>query len=100
MVFYLDDLNLPYVETYGTQNSLSLLRTIMSHKCYYDRADLGFRKEVTDCIFVSSMNPTAGNFTVTERLQRLCVTLPPHAPSSALCRPLLPSTPRLPRPAS
>lgn len=83
MVFYLDDLNLPYVETYGTQNSLSFLRTVMSHKCYYDRADLGFRKEITDCIYVSSMNPTAGNFTVTERLQRLFTTFGSLMPSDS-----------------
>ena len=45
-MFYLDDLNLPYVETYGTQNALSLLRQVIDHKSYYDRTDLGARKEV------------------------------------------------------
>ena len=70
LVLYIDDLNLPYIETYGTQNSLSLLRQIIDHKSYYDRADLGFRKEVADLFFIGSMNPTAGSFTITERLQR------------------------------
>jgi len=70
MVLYIDDLNLPYIETYGTQNSLSLLRQIIDHRSYYDRADLGFRKEVADLQFMGSMNPTAGSFTITERLQR------------------------------
>jgi dynein heavy chain len=70
LILYVDDFNLPYIETYGTQNSLSLLRQIIDNKTYYDRADLGFRKEVADMIFMASMNPTAGSFTVSERLQR------------------------------
>jgi len=83
MLFYLDDLNLPYIETYGTQNSLSLLRQIMDHRSYFDRADLGFRKEVTDCFYLASMNPTAGSFTVTERLQRLHTTFACLMPSDS-----------------
>ena len=70
MIFYMDDMNLPYIETYGTQNSLSFLRQMLDNKQYYDRADLGFRKEVADLQYLASMNPTAGSFTVTERLQR------------------------------
>jgi dynein heavy chain len=70
LILYIDDFNLPYIETYGTQNSLSLLRQIIDHKIYYDRIDLGYRKEVADLQFMASMNPTAGSFTVTERLQR------------------------------
>ena len=70
MIFYMDDMNLPYIETYGTQNSLSFMRQMLDNKQYYDRADLGFRKEVADLQYLSSMNPTAGSFTVTERLQR------------------------------
>ncbi|RYY36723.1 hypothetical protein EON62_01570, partial [archaeon] len=81
MIFYVDDLNLPYIETYGTQNALSLLRQIMDHRSYYDRTDLGFRKEVTDCLYMASMNPTAGSFTVTERLQRLFTTFASLMPS-------------------
>jgi dynein heavy chain, axonemal len=83
MIFYVDDLNLPYVETYGTQNSLSLLRTAMSHKIYYQRDDLGFRKDMQDCLYIASMNPTAGNFTVTERLQRLFCTFGCLMPSDS-----------------
>jgi len=81
LVMYIDDLNLPYIETYGTQNSLSLLRQILDHKQYYDRADLGFRKEVADLQWLGSMNPTAGSFTVTERLQRNFTTFSCLMPS-------------------
>jgi len=71
MVFFVDDINLPYKEEYGTQNSLELLRQVMGHKQYYDRADLGLRKDVADVQVVAAMNPTAGSFTINERLQRL-----------------------------
>ncbi|CAE7205816.1 ODA4, partial [Symbiodinium sp. KB8] len=70
MVFFVDDINLPYKEEYGTQNSLELLRQVMGHKQYYDRADLGLRKDVSDVQVVAAMNPTAGSFTINERLQR------------------------------
>ena len=83
LVFFVDDLNLPYVETYGTQNALSLLRQVMDHRSYFDRADLSCRKEVADVQFLTAMNPTAGSFTVTERLQRLFTTFACLTPSDA-----------------
>ena len=43
LVYFVDDLNLPYVETYGTQNSLSLMRQLIDHGNFFDRIDLGFR---------------------------------------------------------
>lgn len=70
LVYYIDDLNLPYIETYGTQNSLALLRQHMDYKTIFDRTDLGFRKEIVDVQYISSMNPTSGSFIINERLQR------------------------------
>ncbi len=70
LVYFIDDLNLPYIEEYGTQNSLSLLRQIMGHGNFFDRSDLGFRKEIVDVRFVSAMNPSAGSFQISERVQR------------------------------
>ena len=75
MVFFVDDLNLPYIEKYGTQNSLSLFRQMIDHKSYYDREDVGFRKDLVDCQYVAAMNPTSGSFTITERLQRYFTTI-------------------------
>lgn len=37
MIYYLDDLNLPEIEEFGTQNALSMLRMIMDLKTFYDR---------------------------------------------------------------
>lgn len=81
LVFFVDDLNLPYVEEYGTQNALSLLRQIMSHGTFFDRNDLGFRKEIVDVRFVAAMNPYAGSFTICERVQRYFTTLACSMPS-------------------
>lgn len=46
LIAFLDDMNLPYVETYGTQNAIALLTQIVGYGTFFDRADLGFRKEV------------------------------------------------------
>jgi len=75
-IFFVDDLNLPYVEELGgTQNALSLLRQIMDHGTMYDKHDLSVAKQLTDCMFLSAMNPTQGSFTINERVQRQFVTL-------------------------
>jgi dynein heavy chain len=70
LIYFVDDINLPYKETYGTQNALELLRQVIDHASLYDRADLSFLMEMADCQYVSAMNPTAGSFTINERLQR------------------------------
>ena len=31
LLLFVDDLNLPYIEEYGTQNALSLLRQLLDH---------------------------------------------------------------------
>ncbi len=80
MVYFIDDLNLPYVETYGTQNAIALLTQLISYGTIFDRSDLGFRKEIVDVQFLAALNPTAGSFHVCERLQRhfatFCVSMP------------------------
>ncbi len=79
-VYFIDDLNLPYVETYGTQNAIALLTQLISYGTIFDRTDLGFRKEIVDMQFLAAFNPTAGSFHICERLQRhfatFCVSMP------------------------
>ncbi|CAM9107555.1 unnamed protein product [Discosporangium mesarthrocarpum] len=81
LVCFLDDMNLPYVETYGTQNSIALLTQLVGYGTIFDRADLGFRKEIVDVQFLSAMNPTAGSFEICERLQRHFATFSCQMPS-------------------
>lgn len=83
MVFFIDDLNLPYVETYGTQNSIALLTQHLSYGDWFDRGDLGIRKEIVDIQYLAAMNPTAGSFEVCERAQRHFATFAALMPSKA-----------------
>eukprot|EP00753_Platysulcus_tardus_P011842 PLAT3317.22.p1 GENE.PLAT3317.22~~PLAT3317.22.p1 ORF type:complete len:2183 (+),score=1467.98 PLAT3317.22:1402-7950(+) len=86
LIYYVDDLNMPYVEKYGTQNALALLRQHIDWGSFFDRSDLGFRKEVVSTQYITSMNPTAGSFLVNERLQRHFVTLAVQLPAEETLR--------------
>jgi dynein heavy chain len=81
MIVFLDDINLPYIETYGTQNAIALLTQHMSYGTIFDRSDLGLRKELVDIQYIAAMNPTAGSFTICERAQRQFATFACLMPS-------------------
>ena len=81
MVFFVDDINLPYIETYGTQNSIALLTQHMQHGTIFDRIDLGMRKSLVDIQYIAAMNPTAGSFEICERCQRHFATFAISMPS-------------------
>eukprot|EP00804_Cyclotella_cryptica_P025500 CCRYP_012000-RA/>CCRYP_012000-RA protein AED:0.01 eAED:0.01 QI:1390/1/1/1/1/1/4/5322/2834 len=83
MVFFIDDMNLPYVETYGTQNSIALLTQHMQYGSIFDRSDLGMRKNLNDIQYLAAMNPTAGSFEVCERCQRHFATFAVMMPSQS-----------------
>jgi dynein heavy chain len=78
-----DDVNLPWIEEFGTQNALELLRQVIDHKFVMDRADLSLRKELIDLRFIASMNPTAGSFNISQRLQRFFSTFAILMPSQS-----------------
>lgn len=83
MVFFIDDMNLPYVETYGTQNSIALLTQHMQYGSIFDRNDLGMRRNLVDIQYIAAMNPTAGSFEVCERCQRHFATFAVAMPSQS-----------------
>lgn len=83
MVFFVDDMNLPYVETYGTQNSIALLTQHMQYGSVFDRSDLGMRKQLMDIQYIAAMNPTAGSFEICERCQRHFATFAIAMPSQS-----------------
>ncbi|XP_058455827.1 dynein beta chain, ciliary-like isoform X2 [Malaya genurostris] len=73
MVYFVDDMNMPEVDTYGTVQPHTLIRQFMDYRHWYDRTKLTL-KDIHNCQFVSCMNPTAGSFTIDSRLQRhFCV---------------------------
>ena len=83
MVFFIDDINLPFVETYGTQNSISLLTQHMAYGSVFDRTDLGMRKQLLDIQYIAAMNPTSGSFEICERAQRHFATFAIAMPSQS-----------------
>lgn len=69
MIYFVDDINMPEVDTYGTVQPHTLIRQFMDYAHWYDRTKLTL-KDITNCQFISCMNPTAGSFTIDPRLQR------------------------------
>ena len=82
IVYFIDDLNMPFVDKYNTQEPIAFLRCFLDYQMTYEREKLGPRK-VKNCDIVGSMNPTAGSFVIDGRFQRQFGTfscqLPPGA---------------------
>ncbi|XP_072155544.1 dynein beta chain, ciliary isoform X1 [Bemisia tabaci] len=73
LVYFLDDMNMPEVDQYGTVQPHTLIRQHLDYNHWYDRTKLSL-KDIHNCQYVSCMNPTAGSFTINPRLQRhFCV---------------------------
>ncbi|KAF5274393.1 hypothetical protein FQA39_LY07273 [Lamprigera yunnana] len=73
MIYFIDDLNMPEVDKFFTVQPHTLLRQWMDYQHWYDRQKLSL-KDIHNIQFISSMNPTAGSFTIDPRLQRhFCV---------------------------
>ena len=69
LIYFLDDLNMPYVDKYDTQTPIELLRQSIDYHGWFDKVKIQ-HKEVNSTQYVACMNPTAGSFTVTPRMQR------------------------------
>ncbi|KAL3274195.1 hypothetical protein HHI36_015611 [Cryptolaemus montrouzieri] len=69
LIYFIDDINMPEVDTYGTVQPHTLIRQHLDYNHWYDRNKLSL-KEIRNCQYVSCMNPTAGSFTINPRLQR------------------------------
>lgn len=73
LVYFIDDMNMPEVDTYGTVQPHTLIRQHLDYSHWYDRVKITL-KDVHNCQYVACMNPTAGSFTINPRLQRhFCV---------------------------
>ncbi|RAW32452.1 Dynein beta chain, flagellar outer arm, partial [Phytophthora cactorum] len=93
LIYFLDDLNMPFVEEFGTQTALALLRQYMDYNSWYDRHDLSSKKLIHDIQFLACMNHKAGSFTVNPRLHRhfstLCISMPSKHDLTAIYSALL-----------
>ncbi|XP_077967769.1 dynein beta chain, ciliary-like [Styela clava] len=73
LVYFIDDINMPEVDLYGTVQPHTLIRQHMDYHHWYDRQKLTL-KEIRNVQYITCMNPTAGSFTISSRLQRhFCV---------------------------
>ena len=73
LIYFIDDLNLPEVDQYDTQSAISLLRMVMQYGRWSHRIKLTW-KNILNCQYLASMNPTAGSNFVNPRLQLRFVT--------------------------
>ncbi|XP_031423008.1 dynein axonemal heavy chain 1 [Clupea harengus] len=59
-IFFIDDLNMPLLDTYGAQPPIELLRQWMDHGGWYDRKQIGAFKYLVDVNFACAMGPPGG----------------------------------------
>ncbi|KAH8608939.1 putative Dynein heavy chain N terminal region 2 domain1 [Trypanosoma vivax] len=72
VVLFIDDLNMPALETFGASPPIELLRQVMGNGGFYDRKVAGFWKHVQDVTVVAACGPPEGGRNpVTPRLTRL-----------------------------
>ena len=69
LIYFIDDMNMPEVDTYFTVQPHTLIRQHLDYSHWYDRTKLTL-KDIHKTQYVSCMNPTAGSFTINPRLQR------------------------------
>eukprot|EP01038_Epipyxis_sp_PR26KG_P006339 gene6339-8727_t len=85
VVIFVDDVNMPLVETYGAQAPIELLRQFLDFKGFYDRDKLFWKDIVDVMMFVGAAPPGGGRAPVTPRFTRhfnvLCI---PPASENAL----------------
>ena len=71
-VIFVDDVNMPVVETYGAQPPCELLRQFLDHTGFYDREKLFWKDIVDTLMFVGAAPPGGGRQKITPRMVRFC----------------------------
>lgn len=85
MIYFLDDLNMPEVDTYYTIQAHTIVRQFMDYFSWYDRSDFVL-KDIQKCQFAAAFNPSSGSFTIDPRLQRHFATFAVNEPSNQVIR--------------
>ncbi|XP_037537274.1 dynein heavy chain 11, axonemal [Nematolebias whitei] len=81
LIYFIDDLNMPEVDVYGTVQPHTLIRQQLDYSHWYDRQRLVL-KEIYNCQYITCMNPTAGSFSINPRLQRHFSVFAVHFPGA------------------
>ncbi|TGZ44717.1 Dynein heavy chain 1, axonemal [Temnothorax longispinosus] len=70
-IFFIDDLNMPVLDTYGAQPPIELIRQFMDFSGWYDKTEIGSFRLIKDVTFVAAMGPPGGGRNpITARLLR------------------------------
>uniref|UniRef100_A0A667GCJ0 Dynein axonemal heavy chain 11 n=1 Tax=Lynx canadensis TaxID=61383 RepID=A0A667GCJ0_LYNCA len=69
LVYFIDDMNMPEVDLYGTVQPHTLIRQHIDYGHWYDRQKV-MLKEIHNCQYIACMNLMVGSFTINPRLQR------------------------------
>jgi len=80
LIYFVDDVNMPKVDLYGTQAAHTIMRQCLDYNHWYDRVKKQLRI-VSKTQFMAAMNPKAGSFTINPRLLRHFVVFAMSAPS-------------------
>ena len=59
MICFIDELNMPLVDTYGTQQPIALLKLLLERDGWYDRKDLQW-KRIVDVSYVGACGTPGG----------------------------------------
>jgi dynein heavy chain len=65
---------MPKLDPYDTQSAIALIRQSIDYNHWYDREKVEL-KTISNTMYISAMNPTAGSFYVNPRLMRHFFTL-------------------------
>lgn len=82
LICFIDDLNMPRVDKYGTQSPIQLLRLIIDHGSVFNRELLEERRYLQDLLFFSCQNHKSGSFFIDGRLQRNFTLFTMYTPNS------------------
>ncbi|KAL0038617.1 hypothetical protein WJX79_000048 [Trebouxia sp. C0005] len=85
LVYFVDDMNMPFVDKYDTQSAIELIRQSVDYRGWFDKVKIVL-KEVTNTQYCACMNPTAGSFNITPRMQRHFVTFAVQMPHMDIVR--------------
>lgn len=85
LVYFVDDMNMPFVDKYDTQSAIELIRQSVDYRGWFDKVKIVL-KEVTNTQYCACMNPTAGSFNITPRMQRHFVTFAVQMPHVDIVR--------------
>ena len=82
LIVFIDDMNMPQVDTYGTQQPIALLKLLLEKGGFYDRGkELGF-KYVKDVSYMAAMGKAGGGRNPTDpRFLSLFTTINMTAPN-------------------